>query len=1731
MVWSWSNFDNWSNWYNLNASFGANNATVTDGEAWDPTTSSSVNYYGSYYFNSFVVSVNGATAGDELFLDFSGTTFTAVGNNIYSGATLIATVSGGSDGTPLTITPATLSTAQQSQGEVLGQLVSAVRYVNDDSSEAYTRTIQIASNSTNGTFYSSATVTSVEGASQPLVSLSGIENGVGDATAATTVPNGSSYDQNPTVAALEGGGYVATWMTYNTATGNYDIAVQRLDADGQSVGSIVTLDAFTNYYDYNPSVATLDGGGFVVSWHGGNDGSGTGIYAQQFDASGAASGAIFLVNSTTSNNQQESYVAALSDGGFMISWSTIGTNGTWEIHAQRYDSSGIAVGGEFEVNTATANTQQSPSVAVLADGSIVAAFFSNASGTGEVRFQHLDSGGSPLGSEVSAITGLNSFSTHPAITSLEGGGFVIVAMVPVGDGDEQGVVAHIYDADGNAVGDQFVANQITAGSQIYPSATALSDGGFVLTWQSLAGDNYYDIVAQRFSSDGKPIGDEFTVFSGTSSNGSVSSGYPAAVELADGSLAFVWSADNIDVQTKVFDLHPTGLALHGNENSDLSIPLTLEWPDQDGSETMQVVLTGFPDGATFNLGAAGSAGTWVIDVSDPADLATLVLTPPHGVSGDFNLQVTATSTESGNADTASDAMTIAVSLADAPNDDPVLSGAQATLAAGTEDVPYTVTLAELVQGYSDPDGDALNVANLASDHGTITDNGDGTFTLTPTGDYHGPVQFTYDVVDGNGGTAPATLGLSLDPANDLPTGAVTVSGTYSEDEVLTASNTLADADGMGTVTYQWQRNGVDIDGATGPTYTLGQADVGNVIRAVATYTDGDGTTENVTSPATPAIANVNDSPTGSVTISGTVEQDQVLTASNTLVDEDGLGVVHYQWQRDGSDVGGATDSTYTLGQDDVGHTITVVASYTDGNGTAEHVASDPTGAVANVNDSPVLATGGPIAATEQTEAAILSGASVSDADLDALNGGNGDYAGASLTISRNSASNAEDSFTLADGANFSVNGTNLETSGGQVFGQISTNADGVLVIDFTSSQSIATSALVDEVLQSIHYTDGSDTPPASVQLAVSFDDGSPGGGQGAGATGVDTNIVTVNIAPVNDPPSGTVTISGTAEEDQVLTASNTLDDSDGMGGVSYQWQRDGGDIGGATGSTYTLGQADVGHNITVVASYTDGQGTAEQVASDPTAAVANVNDLPTTDPAAESASGNEDTVITGTLLAGSDEDGDALTYEMVSAANGSVIINPTTGAFSFTPDANYNGTTSFSYVVKDASGSSAPKSVSVEVLPVNDAPTVSAAVTSSANDGDAAYSVNLLAGASDVDGDSLSVSGLTLVDGDASGITVNGNSLEVDPSAYVSLAAGESAVIQYSYLVDDGHSGTVAQTATITINGGANAPVAVNDAINVEEDHMVSGSVLTGAGADSDPDGDALHVIKVEASHGSTSISPAGSVNLTGDWGTLHLNSDGTYSYTADGYALDSVPTGQTRDDIFTYTVSDGHGGTDTATLTVTVTAIDNPPPPPPPPPPPSGTDTQNGTSRGDILNGDRHQVGAIDIINGNGGNDKIDGKAGNDQLHGGSGTDQIWGHAGDDRMYGDAGTDTLWGGDGNDGLDGGAANDKLYGEAGNDYLIGGKGNDMLSGGTGADTFGFLAQGARESDVITDFKIGEDILDLQSGVSITSESSVRGSTVLHLSSGATVTLTGVSLADWNAAESTSIHHSAHIDLI
>ncbi|WP_371158207.1 beta strand repeat-containing protein [Jannaschia sp. 2305UL9-9] len=200
-----------------------------------------------------------------------------------------------------------------------------------------------------------------------------------------------------------------------------------------------------------------------------------------------------------------------------------------------------------------------------------------------------------------------------------------------------------------------------------------------------------------------------------------------------------------------------------------------------------------------------------------------------------------------------------------------------------------------------------------------------------------------------------TLTLTGVPRNVEATGTPTVTGTATQGETLTAAaGDIADVDGLGTFATQWLRGGSEIAGATGDTYVLTQDDVGAIISARISFTDGYGSDEARTSAGTTAVANVNDPVSGSVTVSGTLAQNGVLTADTSgISDADGIsGPIAVQWTRDGVDIAGATGNTLTLTQADVGGQIAARASYTDDFGAAEQSVSGTLGPVQNVNDAP-----------------------------------------------------------------------------------------------------------------------------------------------------------------------------------------------------------------------------------------------------------------------------------------------------------------------------------------------------------------------------------------------------------------------------------------------------------------------------------------------------------------------------------------------------------------------------------------------------------------------------------------------------------------------------------------------------------------------------------------------------------------------------------------------------------
>jgi Ca2+-binding RTX toxin-like protein/subtilisin-like proprotein convertase family protein len=177
-----------------------------------------------------------------------------------------------------------------------------------------------------------------------------------------------------------------------------------------------------------------------------------------------------------------------------------------------------------------------------------------------------------------------------------------------------------------------------------------------------------------------------------------------------------------------------------------------------------------------------------------------------------------------------------------------------------EDSPFDLSVANAFADADSLIGDSLSYAALLASGDPLPDwltflSFDALFGGTPDDADLGTFTIKITATDQFGASVFDLFDLSVRNVNDAPTGDVTVTGLFSLGETLWAGHTLADADGLGAVGYQWQRSSdggaawVDIAGATGESYLLAAADLGVRIRVVAHYIDGHGTPESVASVA------------------------------------------------------------------------------------------------------------------------------------------------------------------------------------------------------------------------------------------------------------------------------------------------------------------------------------------------------------------------------------------------------------------------------------------------------------------------------------------------------------------------------------------------------------------------------------------------------------------------------------------------------------------------------------------------------------------------------------------------------------------------------------------------------------------------------------------------------------------------------------------------------------------
>ncbi len=328
----------------------------------------------------------------------------------------------------------------------------------------------------------------------------------------------TSHQINSSVASFSDGSYVVVW-TSDSQDGNDDgIFGQRFNADNSPAGSEFQVNSTTSNAQLAPSVSALIDGLFVVTWQSMlQDESDLGVYGQRFAADGSKSGVEFQINTETDGAQKNSSVTNLSDETFIVTWQSNGQDGEGTgVYGKIFTLEGKAVDDEFLINTTTTGNQQKPSVTALADGDFIVTWESGSSSDTDIYGQRFDVDGNTVGSEFAINTHTSDNQTQPIVTGLSDGSFLVAWVSEGQDTSDNGIYGQLYAANGDASGSEFVINTSALGDQIEPSIAALVDGGFIVAWSTDGtDDSLFDINAQRFDSDGEKIGDEISIGTGT----------------------------------------------------------------------------------------------------------------------------------------------------------------------------------------------------------------------------------------------------------------------------------------------------------------------------------------------------------------------------------------------------------------------------------------------------------------------------------------------------------------------------------------------------------------------------------------------------------------------------------------------------------------------------------------------------------------------------------------------------------------------------------------------------------------------------------------------------------------------------------------------------------------------------------------------------------------------------------------------------------------------------------------------------------------------------------------------------------------------------------------------------------------------------------------------------------------------------------------------------------------
>jgi hypothetical protein len=321
---------------------------------------------------------------------------------------------------------------------------------------------------------------------------------------------------------LANGDLVEIWTSDAYDGGWADVVQRRFDQDGNAIGTAEVVNSFTTIYQTASKVTALSDGGWIVSWQGETllAGAEDDVYFQRYDASGNTVGTNILVNDKRVGNQYGADVAELTDGGWVVTWtseqnrSTAGT----DVYQQRFDANGDKVGAQSLVNATTRHSQAGGHVFAADDGGWIVFWEGDDPVHDSVQhfyYQRYDSAGQKVGGEVIAGSDPRLDMSGPQIVKLSSGGWVETYF------NDSVLYYQTYDADMNAVGfaSEILDARKTGEIDTTLRLTALKNNEFMVSWDSLT-YHHQSFISQKIFTLGPehaPIaGDDYAEFDETS---------------------------------------------------------------------------------------------------------------------------------------------------------------------------------------------------------------------------------------------------------------------------------------------------------------------------------------------------------------------------------------------------------------------------------------------------------------------------------------------------------------------------------------------------------------------------------------------------------------------------------------------------------------------------------------------------------------------------------------------------------------------------------------------------------------------------------------------------------------------------------------------------------------------------------------------------------------------------------------------------------------------------------------------------------------------------------------------------------------------------------------------------------------------------------------------------------------------------------------------------------------